>query len=379
MCKIKFYMLVLILSITCILFYNCNRIENNLEHYENMVSIKQEIQTSSFISNTQNAKQVGIELPAMLLWDKEETNISGYMDRQESIQAIKYIGDISILLDSDFLNGTVPIDNYGCIIDQAIAESILGSEQVLGQKIEYNNNEYYISGIIKGTNKTAYFPIEEDTMLSNLLIDMSKEKTGIYGAELVLQQINFPNSESYDYGLLVWILKVVNRLPVFVLLVNFIAVCIFLWRKISRISFLSIVTILCLSVFSLILAICGQFVFLPERLIPTKWSDFDFWSDKSEQISNCFLHFFKNSSSNWEIDFFISIFVAVLFAIITTLLIISLLRPLKQTDKPIFICIFWWVINLIMVIKNKNSSVPDFFVWNTIPVFVFMNLILRCY
>ena len=200
-----------------------------------------------------------------------------------ALQAVTYLGTADCLYVPGFLQGMWPTEPWGCVIDETAAYAIFGSGQVLGQSLNWGDSTYHITGIVKDNGGIGYFPItdKDNTVMSHLLLDLSQTGTGVFGAELVLNQLNISATNYYDLGLWVWLLKAAERLPIFMLWMDLSIAAVSLHRRMRRLSLLTCASSVgCLTAAVLLWQLAG-FPSIPARLLPSRWSDFTFWATQA--------------------------------------------------------------------------------------------------
>ena len=72
------------------------------------------------------------------------------------------------------------------MIDEGIAYFLWGdAEDVLGRTLRWNEETWYVRGVMEGTSGLAVFPAEEtnETPFSGLWLDLSADSSGSLGAE----------------------------------------------------------------------------------------------------------------------------------------------------------------------------------------------------
>lgn len=184
-----------------------------------------------------------------------------------------------------FISGSLPNpeDYEGCVIDENVAYELFGTSRVVGNFLTYQGKKYCIRGIIISkepifmihiyNKEHAYSNLElvyedkgdgkqlvNDFMVQNALADDYTMVEGCFYAKMLELLYRIP-AWFLGFYLLYQLLKCIWKrrtlpLQVLVLLIGFVA----LWCVLNYLMEFQ--------------------VYIPERMIPTKWSDFSFWTEK---------------------------------------------------------------------------------------------------
>lgn len=358
-CRIAFFLGLLFLAV---FWYDSGHRTRRLNAATGLVAVETAPITAEQMQNRiDQAVASGVDLPPLVLWQRQEAQVvSGYLNRQTTLQVVTYLGAADRLYVPEFLQGTWPTDSWGCVIDETVAEAIFGSKQVLGQSLNWGDSTYHITGVVAGGSGVGYFPItdKEDTVMSHLLLDLSQTGTGVFGAELVLQQLNISAASCYDLGLWVWMLQAAERLPVFMLWVDLSAAAVSLRRRMGRLSLLTWVSSAgCLTV-AVLLWKLAKFPGLPSRLLPSRWSDFAFWTTQTQRMKDSVKALFQNGGTQWELTFWTDLCLGFAAAIAATIILGHLLQIERRlTSKTVaVVSILWWLILLGVIYRNRATA-----------------------
>ncbi|WP_390436987.1 ABC transporter permease [Lactonifactor longoviformis] len=220
-----------------------------------------------------------------ILWgEKEEVQIvSRDLTRTARVSAIEACGDSRLLLrESVSLNDE---DTEGCLISADTAWKLFGSTRAVGEKIQYGERTLTIRGIMRHMKGTLFVQAEKggEAILNTVTLkaggkhgsleDPARSFMMRYGIQGVKVPVKYYNS---------WSVFLVFTLPLFMLL-RMLAKY---WKTIDRegkrtaavwsIALMTGMGILFLYAF-------GFSVTLPKDMIPTRWSDFQFWHSLGEQ------------------------------------------------------------------------------------------------
>lgn len=169
-------------------------------------------------------------------------------------------------------------DTLGCVIDEKTAYDLFRNKNVVGNTITYDSKQYVIRGIVKSKEQVVIM-INEDKNASFLNLEMKIENgTGIAA-------INFLNDyqltsdyitvlEGSFYAKLLYNTAIFPAFFIWLCLVTFFLKRVYKKRNnLLQCLFYSMICVL-------ICYICLKSArpYFPDRWIPTRWSDFDFWN-----------------------------------------------------------------------------------------------------
>ena len=188
----------------------------------------------------------------------------------------------------------VTYKDVGCAMSEDIAYKLWGSRDVLGKTVYVDGISYRVAGItdiFEGTIAIIKDDYENDMKFVSLDMEpiSDPDDRDVLIEEFILQNSHSADS-SINYSDLLSLAGNFIMLPAFTVFVYvFARISAELYRtKKYKKGFKSVT----FYVFLLIMWIClcyfaGSFSFkIPGRLIPTKWSDFDFWSRTVESLKS---------------------------------------------------------------------------------------------
>lgn len=358
-CRIAFFLGLLLLAV---LWYGSGHRTRQLNAAIGLVVAETAPMTAEQMQDyIDQAAASGVDLPPLVLWQKQEAQlVSGYLNRQTTIQAVTYLGAADHMYVPVFLQGTWPIEPWGCVVDETVAYAIFGSDQVLGQSLNWGDSTYHIIGIVADSGGVGYFPIadKDNTAMSYLLLDLSQTGTGVFGAELVLNQLNISATNCYDLGLWVWLLEVTERLPAFMLWMDLSIAAVSLHRRMGRLSLLTCASSAgCLTV-AVLLWQLGRFPSIPARLLPSRWSDFTFWMTQAQHMADSVKALFQNGGTQWELNFWADLCFGFVAAIGAAIILGHLLQMGRRlTSKMVVaVSILWWLLLLGVNYLNRMAT-----------------------
>lgn len=172
----------------------------------------------------------GAAVPAAALWrEHREGYVEGGAGRcSTSAAVLELFGDGGEVWPAAFRYGNYPArgDETGCAVDEAAADALWGSARVVGQAVLWKGKTYYVRGVMKGSGGLLLGQGGEDAEpWPNLLLRLFQRGRALTAAPLLL----------------------VCYLPPALLGAGTVLWC------------------------------AGAPWSVPERFIPTRWSDFEFW------------------------------------------------------------------------------------------------------
>jgi hypothetical protein len=187
-------------------------------------------------------------------------------------------------------------DDMGCVIDRNTAYQLFHSENAVGLMISLNNKDYTVSGIMQGIGSNTMIVQEEKQVVvkkegikySCMELVFSDSENAKRLAENFIHTYSLGTPIAYIDGYMYQRLSyLLIHLPLWL---SAMLLIIYLARKVntlkaSRILFVSgWVGIILLS--ALLIKITNVHFYYSSSMLPTRWSDFDFWSNQWKQLRN---------------------------------------------------------------------------------------------
>ena len=172
----------------------------------------------------------GAAVPAAALWrEHREGYVEGGAGRcSTSAAGLELFGDGGEVWPAAFRYGNYPArgDETGCAVDEAAADALWGSARVVGQAVLWKGKTYYVRGVMKGSGGLLLGQGGEDAEpWPNLLLRLFQRGRALTAAPLLL--VCYLPPALLGAGTVLWY--------------------------------------------------AGAPWSVPERFIPTRWSDFEFW------------------------------------------------------------------------------------------------------
>lgn len=286
-------------------------------------------------------------------------------------EVLEYYGEIPRLLPCQFRSGSWPGESLGCVIDEGLADALWGScEDAVGRPLRWNKNTWYVRGVFAGTEKLAVIPAseEDESCFAGLWLDFSAENGGGTEAEQLLRKYRLPEGQVTDLGFFVWICGIMAGFPVF-LLWGWAALdtAVRFWKLRHTGMLLTLSAPLLLAAFAAVSWAAGFPWRIPERFLPTRWSDGAFWSGFGQWISDGVSTVFHAAPAVWEKLFWENIFRCGVMTVPAVVLLWFIVRILPAfSPKMIFWCsLVWWTILFGAAWQNRNSlfAFPPLVLW----------------
>lgn len=220
--------------------------------------------------------------PEITLWEQTDAvAVTDGRERSSTANAIWTFGNCSDIANGRLLSGSFPArsDTEGCTVSEALADRLWGSLDVLGMPISTPEGLFYVRGVVEGDEALFYAqrPDSSAEAMSNMQLRFPGG-AGRDAAELFLNRTQLGGGEILDAPLIGWAVGTISLLPAIAVAVGTALRILRHCRTLRRFP-LTLAGTLPLAVFAIIsLPAALGAAAIPERLIPTRWSDFGFWS-----------------------------------------------------------------------------------------------------
>lgn len=186
-------------------------------------------------------------------------------------------------------------DTKGCVIDEKTAYDLFRDKKVVGNTITYNSKQYIIRGVVKSKEQVVMISdYGKKTTYSNLELVFSDMEKGEQLAKNFIESYQL----SSDYMTIVEGNFYTRLLHNIILLPAVVIWLYFLFLSGKQVWKRRTIPLQCGLFIGLFILIGIVFLnnktiqfYIPDRLIPTKWSDFDFWSNLFLEWKNRFIDF----------------------------------------------------------------------------------------
>lgn len=259
------------------------------------IRLEQEQLTKSFLKQVieRERGESSQELLAVTAWNMSDnqTILNTELNRESKVSLITVFGDMNTVYPIELMEGSIPSpDDYvGCLIDEQTAYAMFGTVHTVGCLLTYQDDTYCIRGIIKSDIPICLIQEEdENCAYSNLELTYADVQSGDQTAGTFLLRGGVKEAGILlEGGFYAKLLQSAALLPAwFLVLCLLLGMLPGLWRR-RTVPVQALVSILILlAVWGLLRWVLELKLFIPQRLIPTSWSDLDFWGRKVYEWKN---------------------------------------------------------------------------------------------
>lgn len=232
------------------------------------------------------------DIPDVTAWVRlNEEEIYNYdLNRKVQVPIVQVAGDMNETepMSLKYGNYVYEKDSKGCIIDEDTAYSLFGTYDATGNILTYKGSDYFIRGVVKATYPMFMIPGNNAAKYNNLELIYSNKEFGEKSAEEFLLQnsiaANYVIVDGYFYGRLIYSLL---NLPIWMFYILFFILLLkYFWKKRhsenkrSFAIYCGIGTLGMIGYGGILYETIGNPLYFPLKLIPTKFSDFDYWSNE---------------------------------------------------------------------------------------------------
>jgi len=200
----------------------------------------------------------------------------GRGDIQSSV--ISFSGNAHLVWNAEYIAGSAPssLDSNGIAISKALAHSLWGSIDIIGLSVNINGETRTVRGVFSGNTELALLPFH--------INDTTQHWTGV---ELYGSGTTFLDAENFaiasglgrpDYVLTGGVAAFAGFLAVLPLLFPAIYALVLIIKFVRRYYSKWGVPLLFVTLMVFAIFLPSLLNVLPDWLIPTRWSDFSFWS-----------------------------------------------------------------------------------------------------
>ena len=211
-------------------------------------------------------------------WHETEAN---YSNEYRNIKAfcVLYSGDAALVRPLKYLSGTTPgiTDGAGCAVSSALAWELWGSLDVIGKTIGVESEDRLVLGVFDATELLALVSVgDEDKEQSFTAVELSGgiPSPARADAESYAIASGLGKPDSILMGTPATMAAILTVAPLLILGVYGLAMCAFRIKKRPAVL-KGAIFFAALIVFAILLP--SLLDILPDRIIPTRWSDFSFW------------------------------------------------------------------------------------------------------
>lgn len=225
------------------------------------------------------------------LWSESKAQaVTGEQERIELLRVLFVYGDASRAYNSPFLSGTYPAigDEIGCAVDQKAADVLFGGKNVLGNTLSVQGKSYIVRGVFEGLQGVVIVQAddEDESKFGAISLAVLPNVNGRETAQtfLLSNGLMMPTAV-IDAPFLVQFARALALLPAWIIALVLVARMILRTIRLRTfpLHFLAYAAVTMGG--AVLMFYAAQFFFVvPDRLIPTMWADFSFWSRIIEQM-----------------------------------------------------------------------------------------------
>ncbi|MCI8441796.1 MAG: hypothetical protein HFG27_04600 [Provencibacterium sp.] len=171
-------------------------------------------------------------------------------------------------------------DDKGCALDRDTAFALWGSDRIEGETLLFEGEEYIVRAVLDAPKRTVVLPALQQTALSVLALETLDGQDERLQAEQFYQRHGLPvpdalTTSSWYLPLCRFFCLLPVLLPVGALLA---AILRELWEMRKTPVLCLLWSLLTAAIFCGLAVLSGVHFSFPQSMVPTRWSDFEFWS-----------------------------------------------------------------------------------------------------
>ena len=260
----------------------------------------------------------------------EQTVPASSMTRSAEAKQILFDGEAMLACPAQYIYGKVPVRAGECAVSSAAAEALWGARNVIGLEVTISEKTCTVVGVFSGSDRILLNPGTGDWTAAELHSIPSGADGWKYGRDYAMQ-FGLPQPDQVLWGSgFAYLASVLPWLPL--LFCGFWAAAFFLrwlWNR-SYTAFLLTLTGLA---FAFVLLLPRQLSGLPAWLIPTKWSDFSFWSNLSNSLVERFYDYLAIAPKVIDVAEKTNMIYTMLLVIVSLALSTTLFAQAKQRNN----------------------------------------------
>lgn len=236
------------------------------------------------------AEDLGLNLA---LWKEDSETVTTELERSSVAQRISVYGSPTLCFPAAYLYGSAPGAGQwdGCAISAGLADELFGSREVTGLKLMVNGEKRRVTGVVEGKECFLICPdvtaSDAGYTAASLEIKNGNNPRGTIQNLLQSAGISENDTELLPTGTLRQIIIAVAWIPLAIAALLFLNQ---LWRlvplgKIGR-QVAGFVLLLMAA-----LALPDLLAALPRWLVPSRWSDMNFWMDLGNLVQQSLMAF----------------------------------------------------------------------------------------
>ena len=171
-------------------------------------------------------------------------------------------------------------DTAGCLLDKETAYNIFGTYKAAGYRLQYQNKTYIVRNVFASSEATLVIQADalSDVVFSKISLDVSQSAYPKRAAEEFASRYNLTDFIVEDNGMYSGAATFFAALPAWILAAALLLIMLreaYRYREMPvRFMFYLLVGAVILIVYFLVSGLRFSF---PQSMVPTRWSDFEFW------------------------------------------------------------------------------------------------------
>jgi hypothetical protein len=286
--------------------------------------------------------------PKITLWNrlKKETIQNKITELTVNTNVIEVHGDMSEVIPMSFVAGAFANmnDEKGCVMDSKTAFDLYGTINAVNNIAIWKGKEYIVRGVVETKDTMMLVSIaDEDYLFQNVeAFYQSKVENNLADNEsevlkkLLIDQGAPEPDAIIDGEITSWFLQWLYKLPILIISVIIIVMYIIITYQNRN----SLCWCISYGLFTMIIAFMVYRIFpvtihVPSQYIPTKWSDFEFYVNKLNEIKYSIIN--KNNIDRMPRDILLSGYrfkcILCVSANFLVFLVVALISHIKRATK----------------------------------------------
>lgn len=230
------------------------------------------------------------EVPYITGWDKQKGQKleNKELGSKASVTLFEVHGDMAEVIPKTLLLGSYvgKEDKTGCVVSLKTAETLFRSRQVIGCEVNFQNMQYIIRGVLNSEEEILMLQTEREAVLPYLELHYERDDYAASNSKAFLSNQEMPAYDSFTEGnFYAGVAGIFMGFPFLLIFILFhravwAQYCLeerTFWQYLQKGVF-SVVILFLLAI------IVKQSITFSDDFIPSKVSDFAFWSIKYQEV-----------------------------------------------------------------------------------------------
>jgi len=241
-------------------------------------------------------------------WQETKTRLSVEHSRIDAA-CILFSGDAALVWPARYLDGAAPgvTDGVGCAVSSALAWELWGSMDVVGKTVEVDGEARTVQGVFEEEELLALLSFrDEDRGQSFTAVELSggPSSPARNDVENFAIAAGLGRPDGVLMGTPTFLAAVLAALPLLMLAFYGLCLCIGQLRKRSGFKWL----LLFIALIGFAVLLPALLEALPDRMIPTHWSDFSFWGTLAGQTGDNLREYLTLTPQLRDVEYMILLF-----------------------------------------------------------------------